>query len=94
MKAGFEKIRKLLEISEQERHHEVLLTPKNLGDVRRNLAPYSLPVIPRPLPSEVVVGEHFVTSDLLQLIPGEEFPARDPEAKTIGRELVIRTPPR
>ena len=42
------KIRKLLEIFEQERHHEVLLTLKNLGDLSRNLAPYSIPVTPRP----------------------------------------------
>ena len=34
-KASLEKIRMLLEISEQERHYEVLLTLKNLADVRR-----------------------------------------------------------
>ena len=79
-KASFEKIRRLLEISEQERHHEVLLTLKNLGDVRRNSAPYSLPVIPRLLPSEIIVGEHFVATDLLQLLSGGKSPARGPEA--------------
>ena len=50
-KTSFETIRKLLEIFEQERHHEVLLTLKNLGDLSRNPAPYSVPVIPCPLPT-------------------------------------------
>ena len=50
-KASFEKIRKLLEISELERHHKVLLTLKNLDDLSRNPAPYSVPVILRPLPT-------------------------------------------
>ena len=35
-KASFEKIRRLLEVSELERHYKVLLTLKNLADVRRN----------------------------------------------------------
>ena len=33
-KASLEKIRRLLEVSEQERHCDVLLTLKNLVDVR------------------------------------------------------------
>ena len=33
-KASLEKIRRLLEVSEQERHCEALLTLKNLADVR------------------------------------------------------------
>ena len=49
-KASIEKIRRLLEISELERHCEVLLTLKNLADVRQNPTPYSLPIIPRSLP--------------------------------------------
>ena len=69
-KESFEKIRQLLEVSKRERHYKVLLTLKNLADVRRNPACYNLPVIPRPLPSEVVVGEHFVNVDLLCLISG------------------------
>ena len=31
-KTNFEKIQRLLEISEQERHHEILLTVRNLHD--------------------------------------------------------------
>ena len=70
-KASFEKIRQLLQVSERERHYKVLLTSKYLSDVRRNPAPYSLHIIPRPLPSEIVDGEHFVTTDLFRLISGD-----------------------
>ena len=55
-KANFEKIQKLLEIFERERHHEVLLTLKNLGDLSHNPAPYSVAVIPRPLPTKLWKG--------------------------------------
>ena len=90
-KASFEKIRKLLEISEQERHHKVLLTLKNLGDLRHNPAPYSVLFIPRPLPIEIVEGEHYVTANLLNLLPGSSSPAKDLEAEADGLELAIRT---
>ena len=80
-KASLEKIRKLLEVSEQERHYEVLLTLKNLADVRRIPAPYSLPIIPRALPLEIVDGEHFVTYDLLSLLTGRAPSTRDLEAE-------------
>ena len=60
VKASLEKIRRLLEVSEQERHFEVLLTLKNLAVVRRSPAPYSLTIIPLSLPSEIVGREHFV----------------------------------
>ena len=29
-----------------------------------------MPILPRPLPSEVVEGEHFVLDDLLKSLPG------------------------
>ena len=67
-KASFEKIRRLLVVSERERHYKGLLTLKNLANVRRNPTCYNLPVIPCLLPSEVVVGEHFFNVDLLCLI--------------------------
>ena len=89
-KASLEKIRRLLEISKQERHYEVLLTPKNLADVRRNPAPYR-PIIPRLLPLEIVDGEHFVTTDLLNLIAGGGSSSKVPEAKTSSQELVSQT---
>ena len=90
-KVSLEKIRRLLEISEQERHYEVLLTPKNLADVRRNPAPYNLPIIPRPLPLEIVDGEHFITVDLLNLIAGSTSSSRVLDADTSSRELVSQT---
>ena len=37
--SSLEKIRRLLEISEQERHYKVLLTPDNISAMRRNPAP-------------------------------------------------------
>ena len=76
-KASLEKIRWLLEISEQERYYEVLLTLKNLADVRRNPAPYSLPIIPRPLPLEILDMEHFITADLLHLTVGSASLSKD-----------------
>ena len=92
-RANFTKIRRLLEISEQKRHHEFLLTLKNLHHLSCHPSPYSVPIIPRPLPSEVVEGEHFVTADLLSLIPGSSSPAVQEESEAAGRELVINTQP-
>ena len=78
-----------MEISELERHHEVLLTLQNLNDLSRNPAPYSIPVISRPLPTKIVEGEHYVTIDLLNLLPSSSSPSREPKTEAIGRELVI-----
>ena len=69
-KSSIEKIRLLLEISERECHCQVLLTRENISAVRNNPAPYTLPVIPRPLPSNVVEGEHFVLEDIRHLASG------------------------
>ena len=92
-RASFVKISRLLEIFEQGRHHEALLTVKNLHDLSRHPSPYSVPIIPRPLPSEIVVGEHFVAADLLSLIPDGSSPAREAESEASSRELVINTQP-
>ena len=83
-RASFAKIRRLLKISEKERHHEVLLTVKNLHDLSRHPSPYTVPIIPRPLPSEVVESEHFVATDLLSLIPSGSSPAREAESEARG----------
>ena len=88
-KASLEKIRRLLEVFKQKRHCEVLLTLKNLADVRRSPAPYSLPIIPRPLPVEIMDGEHFVTSDLLSLLAGRAPSTRDLEAEALHREQAL-----
>ena len=74
-KSSFEKIRRLSEISEQECHYKVLLTPDNISDMRHNPAPYTLPIIPRPLPSDIVEGEHFVIADLRRLILSNAYPS-------------------
>ena len=92
-KASLEKIRRLLEVSEQERHCEVLLTLKNLADVRQSSTPYSLPIIPRSLSLEIVEGEHFVTSDLLSLLKGRVPSTGDPEAEASHREQASRVSP-
>ena len=77
-KSSFEKIRRLFEIFEQERHYKILLTPDNISTVRRNPAPYTLLVIPRPLPSDIVEGEHFVIADLRRLISSSACPSGGP----------------
>ena len=76
-KSSIEKIRRLLEISERERHCQVLLTRENISAVRNNPAPYTLPVIPWPLPSNVVEGEHFVLADVRHLAFGSVSSSRD-----------------
>ena len=76
-KSSIEKIRRLLEIAERERHYQVLLTPENISTVRRNLDPYTLSVIPRPMPSHVVEGEHFVIADFQRLVSGSASSSRD-----------------
>ena len=90
-KASFKKIQKLLEISKRKRHHEILLTVRNLCELSRSPYPYILPVIPRPLPTKIVEGEHYVIADLLNLALGSSSPAKNLEIKLVGRELVIST---
>ena len=69
-KSSIEKIRRLLEIYERERHYQALLTLENVSAVRNNTTPYKILVIPRPLPSNVVEGEHFVLADVRCLASG------------------------
>ena len=77
-KSSIEKIHRVLEIFKRERHYQVLLIPENIYAVRHNPAPYTLLVIPRPLPSDVVEGEHFLISDLWCLVSGSASSSRDP----------------
>ena len=53
-------IYRLLEITKRESYHELLPSMKNLTDLGANPFPYIMPVLPRPLPIEVIKGEHFV----------------------------------
>ena len=67
-KVRLDHINWLLEIKERERNHELLLFMKNLQELGASLFPYIVPVLPRPLPIELVKGERFVLSYLLKLI--------------------------
>ena len=62
-KAGFKNIQKLLEISQRERHREILLTVRNLRELSHNPSPYILLVIPHPLPTEIEEGKHYIIAD-------------------------------
>ena len=84
-KSSFERIRRLLEVSERERHCKVLLTPENISAVRHNPAPYNLPVIPRTLLWDVVEGEHSVVADLRRLVSRGASSSRDPVVKALSR---------
>ena len=87
---SLEKICRLLEVSEHECRYEVLLTLKNLADVRRSPSPYSPPIIPCLLPLEIVDEEHFVTSYLLSLLAGRAPSIRDSEAEASHQEQESR----
>ena len=67
-KANLECIRRLLEITEGERNHQLLLYVKNLRELSVIPVPYIVPVIPRPSPVELVRGEYFTLADLLKSI--------------------------
>ena len=84
-KSSFERIRRLLEVYEQERHCKVLLTPENISAVRHNPTPYNLLVIPRTLPRDVVEGEHFVVADLRRLVSRGASSSRDPVVEASSR---------
>ena len=84
-KSSIEKIRRLLEISERERHYRVLLTRKIMSAVRHNPAPYTLPVVLRPLPLNIVEGKHFVLKDVRRLA----F-----DSVSSSRDLVVGAPSR
>ena len=90
-KTSFKKIQRLLEISERERNHEILLTAKNLCELSCSPSPYIILVIPCPLPVEIVEGEHYIIADLLNLAPGNSSPAKNSETEAFGRELVVST---
>ena len=55
---------KLFEITAAERHHETLLTARNLLAVAREPQPYVVNIFPRKLPKKVVPREHYVLKDL------------------------------
>ena len=78
-KPSLKHIRRLLEITEAERNHELLLSVKNLRELGVSPFRYIVPVIPRSLLEELVRGEHFVLADLLKSIPGSSSQAGSTE---------------
>ena len=62
--------------------------------MRRNPTPYSLPIIPRPLPSEIIDGEHFVTADLMRLISSGALTSEGVGAEIAYQRPVARSPSR
>ena len=69
-KANLECIRRMLEITETERKHKLLLSVKNLLKLGVGTFHYIVPVIPRPLSAELIKREHFVVVDLFKSFPG------------------------
>ena len=58
------RLNKLFEISVAERHHETLLTTRNVLAVVREPQGYIINILPRKLPKKVVFGEHYILKDL------------------------------
>ncbi|RVW72061.1 hypothetical protein CK203_054048 [Vitis vinifera] len=63
-KSVVRRLNKLFEISAAERHHETLLTARNLLAVVREPQVYIINILPRKLPKKVVLGEHYILKDL------------------------------
>ena len=53
--------------------------------MRCNPTPYTLPVIPRQLPSDIMEMEHFVIADLRRLISSSARPSEDPVVEASSR---------
>ena len=90
-KASLDRIIRLLEITEGERNHELLLSMKNLQELGANTFPYIVPVIPHLLPEELIKGEHFILADLLKSIPSSSSQvgsAQEPQAEIAEGALV------
>ena len=90
-----ERIRRLLEITEAKRNHELLLSVKNLGELGTSPFRCIVPTIPRLLPEELVRGEHFILADLLKSIPGNSSQPgsiEEPQTEIVGGVLVSFVP--
>ena len=84
-KSSLKRIKRLLDITEGERNHELLLSVKNLRELSASPFPYIVLVIPRPLPTEFVRSKHFTLADLLKSISYSSAQARstqEPQAET------------
>ena len=63
-KTSFACLNKLFEIDAKERHYGTLLTARNLMAVVRESQEYVVNILPRKMPEEVVLGEHYILKDL------------------------------
>ena len=78
------------EITERE-CNELLLSMKNSQELGSSPFPYIAPVIPHPLPGEVIGSEHFVLANLLKSISSsfsQAGSAREPQAEIAEGALV------
>ena len=90
-KARLDRIKWLLEITERECNHELVLSAKNLLEL--GASPYIVHVISRLLPKELIKGEHFILAELLKSITGSSSLAgsdqeQEPQAKIAQGALV------
>ena len=81
-------IRRLLEITEVEHNHEILLLVKNLRELGTSPFRYIVPVIPLPLSVELVKGDHFVLANLFKSILGSSSQGGSAQAKVPEGALV------
>ena len=79
-----ENIRRLLEITEVEHNHELLLMVRNLRELGASPFPYIILVVPSSLPAELIKGEHFVLIDLLKLNLGSSSQAVSGQEDQVG----------
>ncbi|RVW14332.1 hypothetical protein CK203_099089 [Vitis vinifera] len=86
-KASFDRLNRLFEIAAAERSCETLLSVQNLRLVTQEPQPYVLNILPRQLPKEVVVGEHFVLQDLPFYTAVRKADARSRKARLNKREV-------
>ena len=63
-RASFARLNKLFEIDVKERQFKTLLTARNLMAVVREPQEYVINILPKKMPNEVVLGEHYTVKDL------------------------------
>ena len=85
-KALFDRLNKLFEITAVERHHQMLLSARNLLAVVREPQPYVLNILPRRLPKVVVPREHFVLKDIPLYAKAREANAKTRQERLDQRE--------
>ena len=85
-KMSFVRLNNLFEITTAERHHETLLTTRNLLAVVREPQAYVINILPRKLPKKVVPREHYVLKDLPFYKEVHEADAQKRQARLDDRE--------